>query len=89
MCLAHNAFPIFQTVIMGVYDLSDVDYLRFDMENVLARIELLYDIEFKANGNSYLPKTIVDSKHSWASKAVNLDKSQLEKKHENLKESVY
>jgi hypothetical protein len=52
---------------LGIYDLNNIQYLEHDIESILNKIDELYKVEFKKEGTSYHPRTLVDNKHHWTS----------------------
>ncbi len=52
---------------MNIYDLNQPYYLTHDIEDVLNKINLLYNVQIGDSDNEFVPKTVVDKKLSWIS----------------------
>ncbi|HTB52929.1 MAG TPA: hypothetical protein VK718_09170 [Ferruginibacter sp.] len=52
---------------MNIYDLNQSYYLRLDIEDVLKKIDILYEVKIGDVENEFVPKTLVSNKFSWVS----------------------
>ena len=74
---------------MGVYDINNIQYLEYDIKNILVCIDGLYDVEFRKDETLYNSKIFVSKENIWASDIVKETFNNIIPKVKSLHKDMY